>query len=113
MKDIIDVDPEKMTVTYEDNTTVSFNEFEKKFKEHMKGRIAGETLTHSDLERFMKRGSAKNLKQFGDARKAEGYLEATIGKKMSPELVKLLIMIAIIAVIGIVAYFIITKMHLI
>jgi hypothetical protein len=52
------------------------------------------------MERFMKRGSAKNLDQLLKAKKTEGYLEATIGKKMDAGMLK---MILILVVIGIIA----------
>jgi len=104
MKDIIDVDPVTNTVTYDDGSKVDFETFIVKYKEHLAGNIAGETVTHSDMERFMKRGSTKNLKQFGDARKAEGFLEATMDRKMSPEMMRLIIIVVICVVIGVVAY---------
>jgi hypothetical protein len=100
MVEIREIDLAKNEVTYEDYSKVDYGKFYDAFVSHWNNRIAGETLSPFDMERFMKRGSAKNLDQLLKAKKTEGYLEATIGKKMDAGMLK---MILILVVIGIIA----------
>jgi hypothetical protein len=60
----------------------------------------------------MKRSSSKNLKQLIDGKKAEGFLEATLGKKMDPGLLKMVLILVLVGVIAAVAVFILKGMGL-
>lgn len=113
MVELKEIDLEKNEVTYKDFTKVNYDQFYDAFVSYWNNRIAGETISPFDMERFMKRGSTKNLKQLIDAKKAEGYLEATIGKKIDPGWMKWILILAVCGLIGIVAWFIMTKMGLI
>ena len=49
----------------------------------MKGRIAGESLYPADMERFMRRTSAKNLSLLMKGKKMEGYMEGVSDKMLT------------------------------
>ena len=106
------IDCVKNEVTYEDHTIVSFDEFYNKFLMFWNGRIAGETINPFDMERFMKRSSSKNLKQLIDASKTEGFMEASLGKKLDAGLVKFILIVLAVVFVGIVAAVILQKMGL-
>ena len=91
MVDIISMDLEKNEVTYKNFEKVTHSKFYDAFVAYWTNRIAGETVSPFDMERFMKRGSSKNLKQLLDGKKQEGFMEASIGKKMDPGLMKIII----------------------
>jgi len=102
MVEIKEMDLENNEITYADYTKVNFSQFQDAFTTHWNKRIAGETISPFDIERFMKRSSSKNLKQLIDGKKAEGILEATLGKKMDPGMFKIIIyMVIILAVVGV------------
>ena len=105
MTDIENIKIKELTVVFDDGTTCTYEEFYQKLLEHLDGRIAGETLTHSDMERFMKRSSSKNLKQLIDGKKAEGYMEGVQDKMLSPKskiTIITIVIIMIVAMIGLV-----------
>jgi hypothetical protein len=106
MVDLKEIDLVNNTVTYADHTIVSHGEFMDAFTKHWNNRIAGETISPFDMERFMKRGSAKNLSQLCKAKKVEGYLEATIGKKMDPGWFKFIIIMVIIGAVALIAMYV-------
>ena len=91
MVEIKAMDLEKNEVTYDDFSKVNHGQFYDKFVAYWSQRIAGETVSPFDMERFMKRGSSKNLKQLLDGKKQEGFMEASIGKKMDPGLLRIII----------------------
>ena len=112
MVEIIEMDLENNEITYADYSKVNFSKFQDTFISHWNNKIAGETLGPFDIERFMKRSSSKNLKQLIDGKKAEGFLEATLGKKMDPGLMKIIIiMVVVCAGLGI-ALFVMKQMGL-
>jgi hypothetical protein len=100
MVEIKQIDLEKNEVTFDDFSKVDYGMFYDKFVSYWKNRIAGETISPFDMERFMKRGSAKNLKQLVDGKKHEGYMEASIGKKLEPGLMRLIIVMVIIGAVA-------------
>jgi len=112
MVEIKEMDLENNEITYEDFSKVNFSKFQDKFISHWNKRIAGETISPFDIERFMKRSSSKNLKQLIDGKKAEGILEMTLGKKMDPGMLKfIMIMVVVLAGVGI-AFFVMKQMGL-
>jgi hypothetical protein len=110
MVDLRVIDVDKNEVTFDNFEKVSFNEFQNEFIKHWNGRIAGETISPFDIERFMKRGSSKNLKQLVDGKKAEGFMEATIGRKMDPGLIKMILILAVVGAIALIALFVLKQM---
>ena len=83
MVDINKIDKENKKVFFDDNTTITYKEFIDKFRVFMKNRIAGETLYPADMERFMRRTSAKNLSLLMKGKKMEGYMEGVSDKLLS------------------------------
>lgn len=112
MVDIKAIDLDKNEVTYADHSKVTFPEFYDAFVAYWDKRIAGETIGPFDLERFMKRGSAQNLKQLIDGKKMEGYKEATLGKKMDPGLMRMIIIMVFVGAIALIGLIIAQKMGL-
>lgn len=112
MVEVKEIDLVKNEITYEDYSKVDYGKFYDAFVEYWNKRIAGETITPFDIERFMKRSSSKNLKQLIDGKKAEGFLEATLGKKMNPELLKMILILVLVGVIAAVVVFIVKGMGL-
>jgi hypothetical protein len=106
MVELREIDLLKDEVTYLDYNKVDFNKFYDAFVSYWNNRIAGETISPFDMERFMKRGSAKNLSQLCKAKKVEGYLEATIGKKMDPGWMKFIIIMVIIGAVALIAMYV-------
>jgi hypothetical protein len=106
MVELKSIDLVKNEVEYKDHDLVSFSKFYDTFIAYWNNRIAGETISPFDMERFMKRGSAKNLSQLCKAKKVEGYLEATIGKKMDPGWMKFIIIMVIIGAVALIAMYV-------
>ena len=104
------MDLENNKITYDDYTEVDYNMFYDAFVAHWRGRVAGETISPFEIERFMKRSSSKNLKQLIDGKKAEGILEATLGKKLDPGMIKLIIGMLIIGVIIFIVFMVMQNM---
>jgi len=112
MAEIIKMNLAENKIRYNDQTEVTYSQFYDELVKYWDQRIAGETVSPFYIERFMKRSSSKNLKQLIDGKKAEGILEATLGKKMDPGVVRfILIMIVVLAVVGI-AFFIMQQLGL-
>lgn len=101
--DIKSVDVDKEVVVFDDFSEVTPQVFQDALIKHLQGFVAGETLIPFDMERFMKRGSSKNLKQLVDGKKAEGFDEASLGKKLDAGWMKFLLIMVIVVVIAIVA----------
>lgn len=112
MVDIKAIDLNKDEVTYEDYSKIDYSKFYDAFISYWNNKIVGETLSPFDMERFMKRGSAKNLDQLCKAKKVEGYLEASIGKKLDSGMIKIIIVMVVVAVIALVVVMIVQKMKL-
>lgn len=110
MVDLKKIDLEKNEVTFEDFSTVNYDEFYNKFVQHWNGLIAGETLSPVHMERFMKRTSTKNSENLIRGKKVEGYMEGRFGKKMDASWVKYILIIAIVAFVGLLGVFIMQKM---
>ena len=83
MVEIKSIDEETKTVTFDNDETVSHQEFLEKFLDFWEGKIAGQTITHVDFERFINRSSARNLKLLMKCKKMEGYLEGSMDKFLS------------------------------
>jgi len=113
MVEIKQLDLEKNEVTFDDFSTVDYNTFYDKFVSHWNERIAGETISPFDMERFMKRGSSKNLEQLLVGKKQEGFMEASIGKKIDPNMMKWIIIIVIGGAAALIAVVVIKQMGLI
>ena len=96
MVEIKEMDLDNNEITYEDYSKVSFGKFQDAFISHWNKRIAGETISPFYMERFMKRSSSKNVSQLVHGKKAEGFLEATTGKKMDPGLLKMIVIVVIV-----------------
>lgn len=65
------------------NTTksqIAFKKFKDAWDKFWIKRICGETVVFSDMERFMARSSANNLKLLMKGKKAEGYMEGSMDK---------------------------------
>ena len=92
---------EENKIVYDDFSMVTYDEFFDKLRSYFNNKIAGETLSPFDMERFMKRTSSKNVSQLVHGKKAEGFLEATTGKKLDFNIGKfILYMIIIVVVVG-------------
>jgi hypothetical protein len=103
MTDIKNIDIEKNKVTFDDFDEVTPEKFMLLFQRHLTGFVAGETLNPFDMERFMKRGSSKNLKQLCDGKKAEGFDEASLGKKMDAGMMRFLLIMLLVVGIAVAA----------
>jgi len=108
MVEIKQMDLEHNKIVFDDYSEVDYDKFYDAFVSYWNNKIAGETVSPFDMERFMKRGSAKNLKQLVDGKKAEGFIEAAIGKKLDPALMKM-IFIAVIVGAGIMIAVVVIK----
>lgn len=98
MVEIREIDLEKNEITYDDFTKVDYSKFYDTFVSYWNNKIAGETISPFDIERFMKRSSAKNLDQLCKAKKVEGYLEASIGKKLDSNVIKIILVMVIVGI---------------
>ncbi|CAK0762812.1 hypothetical protein CCP3SC1AL1_3180004 [Gammaproteobacteria bacterium] len=112
MVEIREIDLVKNEVTYMDYEKVDFPRFYDAFIAYWNNRIAGETISPFDMERFMKRGSAKNLAQLCKAKKVEGYLEATIGKKMDPAWIKYILIMVVIGAAALIGVYVLKQIGL-
>lgn len=112
MTDVKSVNPQKDSVTFTDGTTITHDDFVESFKEYFHKRIAGETLMPLNMERFMKRGSAKNLKQLVDGKKHEGFMEGASTQMLSPKAKWSLIGIATAFIVVMIALMIARNMGL-
>ena len=112
MVEIKRMDLEKNEVTFEDFSTVDYNKFYDAFVSHWNKRIAGETISPFYIERFMKRSSSKNVSQLLHGKKAEGFLEATTGKKMDPGLLKIIIIAVIVGAGALIALVVLKQIGL-
>lgn len=83
---ITDIDEKTGTVTFDDdnNTKLTVDKFNQDFQAFLQGRIAGETVTYADMERFMRyRTSGKSLELLMKNKKSEGYMEGAGDKKLT------------------------------
>lgn len=84
MAQVTKIDNTTKTVTFEDGTTLTYNEFlEDLWHPFWEKRIAGETLDFSSIEHFMKRGNAKTSHQLMKAKKLEGFFEGQSDKMLT------------------------------
>jgi hypothetical protein len=113
MVEIKEMDLENNEITYEDYSKISFGKFQDAFMAYWNKRIAGETISPFYVERFMKRSSSKNVSQLLHGKKAEGFLEATTGKKMDPGMLKIIIIAVIVGAGALIAVVVIKQLGLI
>lgn len=82
---ITDIDEKNGIVTFDDGTELSVDKFNEDFQAFLQGRIAGETVTYADMERFMRyRTSGKSLELLMKNKKSEGYMEGAGDKTLTP-----------------------------
>jgi len=62
---------------------VEIADFKKRWNMFWTSRIAGETLTFEDMERFMTRTSGKNLSNLMKGKKMEGYMEGAMDRMLT------------------------------
>jgi len=113
MVEIKSINIDSNTVEYADHEKVDYGKFYDQFTQHWNKRIAGETIGPFDMERFMKRGSSKNLKQLLEGKKIEGILEATRGKTVDPGWIRTIIIIGIIGIIICIVFILLHNFHII
>ena len=78
------IDEENGVVTFDDDTCLTVDEFNTGWTKFLQNRIAGETLSYADMERFMRyRTSGKSLELLMKKKKSEGYLEGSGDKVLS------------------------------
>lgn len=99
------INKESKYVLFDDDEKLTVDSYRDAFVKHFDKRIAGETLLPADMERFMNRSSAKNLKQLLDVKKAEGVIEGSMGKKLSPGMKIALMSIVIIVIVMLVVLY--------
>ena len=110
MVDLKEIDLINNSVTFDDFKKINHGQFMDTFTAYWTNRIAGETVNPTDMERFMKRGSAKNLAQLCKAKKVEGYLEASVGKKMDPGMMRIIIIMVIVGAVALIALVVLKQM---
>jgi len=104
MVEIKSVNEDSKTVTFDDGETVTYDGFIQKFYEFWNKRIAGETVTHVDFERFINRSSARNLKLLMKGKKMEGYLEGSMDKFLTKGQKIAVTTFAVIGMMAIIAF---------
>ena len=77
------VDKTNKEVTFDNDVKINPTKFRVTFRDFLTSRIAGETLIASDMERFMRRTSGKNLSQLMKGKKMEGYFEGVSDKLLT------------------------------
>ena len=81
---ITSIDEENGIVNFSNGTVLTVDKFNEDFTNFLQGRIAGETITYADMERFMThRTSGKSLELLMKKKKSEGYLEGSGDKVLS------------------------------
>ena len=100
--EIKNIDKNKKEVHFDDNTFINVDDFKEHFYKFLDKRVAGETLIPNDMERFMSRTSAKNLKLLMKGKKAEGYMEGSMDKMLSKRQTIALMTIVTIAIVGVI-----------
>lgn len=80
MVEIKNIDETSGTVYFTDDTSINRGGYIIQFREFLRKRVAGETLTPADMEQFMRRSSSKSLSLLLKTKKEEGYLEGSADK---------------------------------
>ena len=101
--EIKNIDKNKGEVHFDDNTFIDVKAFKEQFYKFLHKRVAGETLIPNDMERFMSRTSAKNLKMLMKGKKAEGYMEGSMDKMLSKRQTVALMTIVTIIMVAVIA----------
>jgi len=79
-----DIDEKTGTVTFANGTKLTVDKFNQDFQAFLQNRIAGETVTYADMERFMRyRTSGKSLELLMKNKKSEGFAEGSGDKKLT------------------------------
>jgi len=104
------VDVKQNKIIYTNGDEVTFQDVKNKLDTYLSKRFVGQTVSLSDMERFMKKSSSKNLKQLLDVKKTEGTLEALIGKKLDPRWIKIILFMALIGVGILILFMILPKL---
>lgn len=93
------------TVTFSNGTVLSFEKFIADFTGFLQNRIAGETVTYADMERFMRyRTSGKSLSLLMKNKKKEGFQEGSGDKKITRGQTIAIGTIFVIFIIGVIAF---------
>ena len=111
--DIKSIDKNSKTITFDDDTTLTHNDFLHKFRTFLSHRIAGETLVPADMERFMRRTSGKNLSLLMKGKKMEGYMEGSMDRMLTHGQKIALATVVTIVFVGIILYFILDSQGMI
>jgi hypothetical protein len=112
MVEIKSIDLENNKVVFSDFSEVDHDKFYDTMIQHFNNLIAGETISPFYIERFMKRSSSKNVSQLIHGKKAEGFLEATTGKKMDPGLLKIIVIAVIVGAGALIALVVLKQIGL-
>ena len=83
MVEIKSIDENTKTVVFDNGDKIDYPGFMKKFIGFWQNRIAGETLSHLDMENFMKRTSGKTMSSLIRGKKLEGYMEGSSDKMLT------------------------------
>lgn len=99
-------------ITLDDDTKFSFDEFVELFKIHLKTLFAGEIVSWDDYARFTNQISPRTFAEHLNVAESEGItsslkLNWTPGKKIS------IVVIAILAIIGVVVLVVLKGQHII
>jgi len=79
-----DIDEKTGTVTFANGTKLTVDKFNQDFQAFLQNRIAGETVTYADMERFMRyRTSGKSLELLMKNKKSEGFAEGAGDKTLT------------------------------
>jgi len=113
MTDIKNIDKTTKTVTFTDDTEITFEGFIAKFRKFLTGRIAGETVVPADMERFMRRTSGKSLSQLMKSKKMEGYMEGASDKMLTRRQTIALATVVTIVFVGLIIFVILRNQGII
>ena len=83
MVEIQNINPIEKSVTSTDGKKITHKEFLDSFRDFLTNRIAGHTIIPSDMERFTRRTSGKNLSMLMKGKKMEGYMEGVMDKLLT------------------------------
>jgi len=107
------IDKANKKVFYTNGTSITYEDFIKRFRSFLTGRVAGETIVTADMERFMRRTSGKSLSQLMKSKKLEGYMEGASDKMLTRGQKIALATVVTVVFVGIVVFVILRSQGLI